>query len=49
MINLCIIIAILAMIGGAAAYIVREKKKGARCIGCTAAGKCAAKCGKYVP
>ena len=31
---------ILAIVGGAVAYVVREKKKGTRCIGCPMAGKC---------
>lgn len=36
-----IIVAILVLIIGAAAiYIIRQKKKGARCIGCPAAGRC---------
>ncbi len=36
-----IIVAILVLIIGAAAiYIIREKKKGTKCIGCPAAGGC---------
>lgn len=38
-------IVLLMMIGGAAGYIVKEKKKGTKCIGCPAAGACAQKCG----
>ena len=36
-----IIIAILAvLIGGAMWYIIKAKKNGARCIGCSAGGNC---------
>ena len=36
-----IVAAILAiMIGAAILYIVKEKKKGTRCIGCPSAGQC---------
>ena len=31
---------ILVIIGASIAYIVKEKKRGTRCIGCPAAGKC---------
>lgn len=40
MANLICVIAVLAVIGAAIAYIVKEKKKGTRCIGCPAAGTC---------
>lgn len=32
---------VLAIVGGAAFYIYREKKKGVRCVGCSRAGECA--------
>ncbi len=32
---------IVAIVGAAVAYIVKEKKKGTRCIGCPMAGTCA--------
>ena len=32
---------ILIIVGVAIAYIVKEKKKGTKCIGCPAAGNCA--------
>ncbi|MBR5251381.1 MAG: FeoB-associated Cys-rich membrane protein [Oscillospiraceae bacterium] len=32
---------VLAIVGGAAFYIYREKKKGVRCVGCSHAGECA--------
>jgi len=40
---------ILVIVGAAVFYIIREKKKGAKCIGCpagkTCTGKCSGKCG----
>jgi hypothetical protein len=39
-----IVIAVLALIiGGAAAYIIKAKKSGQKCIGCPYSGECAAK------
>lgn len=39
-----IVIAVIVLIvGGAAAYIVKEKKSGKKCIGCPYSGECAAK------
>ncbi|MBQ5782387.1 MAG: FeoB-associated Cys-rich membrane protein [Oscillospiraceae bacterium] len=32
---------VLAIVGGAAFYIYKEKKKGVRCVGCSHAGECA--------
>lgn len=32
--NLIAVVAVVAILGGAIAYIVRAKKKGAKCIGC---------------
>lgn len=34
---------IVAIVGAAVAYIIKEKKKGVRCIGCPMAGACASK------
>ena len=34
------IVAIIMIIGGAVAYIVKAKKKGQKCIGCPSGGKC---------
>ena len=43
-----IILAILVLVvGGAIRYIIREKKKGVRCIGCSMAGTCAARANGY--
>ena len=44
MIESIIVVAVIAVItGGAITYIVKEKKKGAKCIGCPYAKKCASK------
>ena len=43
--NVILIIVLIAILGGAIAYIVRAKKRGAKCIGCPAAGSCGAKKG----
>lgn len=43
-----IVVGILIMIVGAAiAYIVKEKKRGTRCIGCPAAGNCPSRNGGH--
>ena len=34
---------VVAVVGAAVAYIIREKKKGAVCIGCSMSGTCAKK------
>ena len=40
-----IIIAVLALIlGGAAAYIIKAKKSGKKCIGCPSGGSCGGSC-----
>lgn len=44
--NLVLTVILVLIIGSAIAYIVKEKKKGVRCIGCPAAGKCGAGNGK---
>lgn len=31
---------IVLLVGGAVLYVVKEKKKGVRCIGCHCAGEC---------
>lgn len=38
---------LLIIVGAAIAYIVKEKKRGARCIGCPAAGNCPSRNGGY--
>lgn len=46
MTNFIVVMIILLIIGVAIAYIVKEKKKGVRCIGCPAAGTCSHKCNR---
>ncbi len=42
-----IIIAVLAiLLGGAALYIRRAKKRGQKCIGCSQSGNCGCNCNK---
>lgn len=40
MADFIVIAIVLAVIAASIAYIVKEKKKGVRCIGCPAAGTC---------
>ena len=40
MTNFIVIVVIIAIVGGAIAYIIKEKKRGVKCIGCPAAGSC---------
>ncbi|MBQ6895696.1 MAG: FeoB-associated Cys-rich membrane protein [Oscillospiraceae bacterium] len=40
MTDIIVIAVIIAIVGGASVYIYRQKKKGARCIGCSHAGSC---------
>ncbi|MCR5703264.1 MAG: FeoB-associated Cys-rich membrane protein [Eubacterium sp.] len=47
--NIIISIILVLIVGFAIFYIVKEKKKGRRCIGCPSSGKCSRKqcgCGK---
>ena len=39
--NVILIVVLLMIIGLAVAYIIKEKKRGVKCIGCPAAGTCA--------
>lgn len=41
--NFIIVAVILLIVGGAVAYIIKQKKKGAVCVGCPHAGECAKK------
>ena len=45
MIDFLIIAVILAIVGGAAFYIYKAKKSGAKCIGCPQAKTCGGNCG----
>ncbi len=40
MTNIIVVIVVLVVIGAAVAYIIKEKKRGVKCIGCPAAGTC---------
>ena len=40
MANLAVTFIVLLIVGTAAAYIVKEKRRGVKCIGCPAAGNC---------
>ena len=43
--NVILIVVLVAILGGAIANIVRAKKRGVKCIGCSAGGSCGAKKG----
>ena len=43
--NVVLIFVLVAILGGAIAYIVRAKKRGVKCIGCSAGGSCGKKGG----
>ena len=38
--NILLIVVIVAIVGCAVAYVIREKKKGTKCIGCPNAKTC---------
>lgn len=42
--NFVVAAIVLLMIAIAVIYIVRQKKKGAKCVGCPMGGQCASKC-----
>ncbi len=46
MIDFIIVAVIAAILGGAAAYVVRQKKRGAKCIGCPYSGSKSCSCHK---
>ena len=41
--NIIVVLILAILIGGAIWYIVKEKRKGAKCIGCPYANSCASK------
>ena len=45
MVNLIAFAAIAAIVGLAAGYIYKEKKRGAKCIGCPDGNSCGGHCG----
>lgn len=42
--TLILIVLLLAILGGAVVYVVKAKKRGAKCIGCPYAKDCSGKC-----
>jgi len=44
-IDIIVIAVLIAILGGAAFYIYRAKKKGAKCVGCPQSHKCSGGCG----
>ena len=42
--NIAIIIILVLILAFAVGYIVREKKRGVKCIGCPSGGKCSGNC-----
>ena len=40
MADLIVLAVVVAIVGGAGAYIYKAKKNGARCVGCSNAGNC---------
>ena len=43
--NAILIVVMVAILGGAVAYIVKAKRNGVKCIGCSAGGSCGGKKG----
>lgn len=43
--NIFIIVILLGIIIAASAYVVKQKKKGVKCIGCPSGGQCSRNCG----
>ena len=41
MVNVIIVLVIVAIVGSSIAYIVKEKKRGVKCVGCPYAQQCA--------
>ena len=45
MINVVLVLIIMLIVGGAIAYIRKEKKRGVKCVGCPSGDTCGGKCG----
>ncbi len=45
MTDILVILALILIVGGAAAYVYKAKKRGQKCIGCPHAAACAEKAG----
>ncbi len=48
MTNLIIVAVVLLILGAAAAYIIRAKKTGVKCIGCPSGCNCSGSCGNVI-
>ena len=48
MTNLIVFIVLALIVGSAAAFIIREKKRGVKCVGCPHAKECSGKCGGHL-
>ncbi len=46
MVNVAIVLVLALILGGAALYVWKEKKRGRKCIGCPYAGTAGCSCGK---
>ena len=44
MTDVIVALILMAIIGGAVTYIIRQKKKGTKCIGCPDSGSCGGHC-----
>lgn len=44
MTDLILVLVLVAIVGGAIAYIRKEKKRGVRCVGCPDGGTCGGNC-----
>ena len=44
MADFIVVAIVVVLLGAAVSYIIKEKKRGAVCIGCPHAGQCAKKC-----
>lgn len=42
MVDFIVVAILVVLVGSALAYIIRERKKGIKCVGCPAGGQCAA-------
>ena len=45
MVNIIAIVVVGAIVGLAAGYIYKEKKRGVKCVGCPYGGSCGGNCG----
>ena len=45
MTDFIIVVVVLAIVGAAVSYIVKQKRRGVRCVGCPDGGTCGGSCG----